>query len=320
VVELRPPGGEKKGMRDACTARMAASLIPRDETFQPMPVKKSAALYQRDHGAPPPLPMPVPMPAPIDGQARRVTRALSSVKSAMPYAPALAIVGGAAAIGILATKLSLAKSMQRAITFGAAGLATLGLTLWQLQRVLDESPDYLREGKVGDIEVRRYSPRVQAETTVPTDDFDAALQEGFRRLASYITGNNTPRRLSQRLSKKGDKPEKIAMTVPVIARRNVSGHRVCFVMPKKRARGDAMALPLPEDPRVTIQNLPAQRVAVMKFHGPYNAKTFHAKKEELLKRVIENGLIATGEPMFAGYDPPSTLPFLRRVEVWVPVV
>jgi hypothetical protein len=293
---------------------MAASLIPRDETFQPMPVKKSAALYQRDHGAPPPLPMP------IDLAERPVTRALSSVKSAMLYVPAVAIVGGAAAIGLLAMKLSIGKAMQRSITFGAAGLATLGLTLWQFQRVLDEAPHYVREGKVGDIEVRRYSPRVQAETTVPTDNFDDALQEGVRRLIGYIKGKNVPRRLTQRLSKKQDKPEKIAMTIPVIARRTSHGHRVCFVMPKERAHGDAMALPLPEDPRVTIQNLPAQRVAVMKFHGPYNAKVWGTKKEELLKRVVENGLIATGEPMFAGYDPPSTLPMLRRVEVWVPVV
>jgi len=295
---------------------MAASLLPLDESFHPMPVKKSAALYAKKHGGPP----PAPMESPDDQHVAVVARALAPVKRALPFIPGLAIVGGATAIGVLAQRLPLGRAMQRAITFGAAGVAFAGLALWQFQRILDEAPDYVSEGKVGELEVRRYSSRVQAETTVPTDDWDDALKEGFMRLAGYINGKNTPRRLTQRLSEKQNKAQRISMTTPVLGRKHANGHRIAFVMPKKKARGGAMALPLPEDPRITVQNLPPQRVAVLTFHGPYGGKIVNEKKAELLRLVVENGLIATGEPMFAGYDPPSTLPWFRRVEVWVPVV
>ena len=39
------------------------------------------------------------------------------------------------------------------------------------------------------MEIRRYGPRIAAETTV-TDDEDRARSIGFRRLADYIFGAN----------------------------------------------------------------------------------------------------------------------------------
>jgi hypothetical protein len=42
-----------------------------------------------------------------------------------------------------------------------------------------------------------------------------------------------------------------------------------------------------------------------------------AKVSEVLARVRSAGLGYRGSPEFAGYDPPSTLPFLRRNEIWI---
>ena len=36
-------------------------------------------------------------------------------------------------------------------------------------------------------------------------------------------------------------------------------------------------------------------------------------------KLEQAGLTPAGAPLFAGYDAPSTLPFLRRLEIWVPI-
>lgn len=190
-----------------------------------------------------------------------------------------------------------------------AGLALAGATAalfkWQLERFFVEKPDYVVEHRAGAFEVRRYAERVVAQTRVANGDFDVAREEGFKRLATYIFRGN-------------DRSRKIAMTAPVNVQRTAGGeaHDVTFMMPEADAKAK---LPRPNDPRVRIRTHAAERVAALRFRATYDAKTIAAKKVELLERVRAAGLVARGEPSFAGYDAPSTLPFLRRVEVWVTV-
>jgi hypothetical protein len=40
-------------------------------------------------------------------------------------------------------------------------------------------------------------------------------------------------------------------------------------------------------------------------------------KRVLLQKVASAGLVTKGEPVFAFYDPPWTLPFMRRNEVMI---
>ena len=56
-------------------------------------------------------------------------------------------------------------------------------------RIGTEEPHYLATPVSGRIEMRRYGPRIAAETTVAADE-DRARSIGFRRLASYIFGAN----------------------------------------------------------------------------------------------------------------------------------
>jgi hypothetical protein len=42
--------------------------------------------------------------------------------------------------------------------------------------------------------------------------------------------------------------------------------------------------------------------------------------KQLLDSARDHEIEVRGEPAFAGYDAPSTLPILRRNEVWVEVV
>jgi len=58
-------------------------------------------------------------------------------------------------------------------------------------------------------------------------------------------------------------------------------------------------------------------VAVLRFRGRYRADEVARQADRLRSLLADAGLSATGAPVFAGFDPPSTLPWLRRNEMWV---
>jgi hypothetical protein len=201
----------------------------------------------------------------------------------------------------------------------ALGGAAL-LVRWQLERLITEEPEYEVERSLNGLEIRRYGPRVIAETLVENlRDWDEARSEGFRRLAGYIFGGN---QREQEIAMTGPvsvgvgakKSKRVAMTVPVGTRRRASGYVVTFSMPKEY---ELESLPTPSDERVVLRQLPEERVAVLRFSGRYRSELIHDKQAELVRRARAAGLETVDEPCFAGYDAPSTLPFLRRVEVWV---
>jgi hypothetical protein len=185
-----------------------------------------------------------------------------------------------------------------------------------------EEPAFETLRAEGDFELRLYAPTIVAETLVE-GDMDSASNSGFRVIASYIFGNN--------LSATGSGSEKIAMTAPVTMQ--AAGERIAmtapvttegeagrlrmqFVMP---SRYTLASLPKPKDERVTLREVPAQRMAVMKFSGFAGAQKVEARTRELLDWMKAEGLEPQGGSRLARYDPPWTLPFLRRNEVMVPV-
>ena len=80
------------------------------------------------------------------------------------------------------------------------------------------------------------------------------------------------------------------------------------------------SLPRPRDVRVTLVEVPERRVAVLGYRGRYRGDVVEAHQRVLRQRVAEAGLPAKGEPSFAGFDPPWTIPLLRRNEVWIELV
>jgi hypothetical protein len=207
-----------------------------------------------------------------------------------------------------------------------SGLLALGgtaiLAKWQLERLFLEEPEYELEQEINGLEIRKYAPRIVAETVVAdTTDFDAAREEGFRRLAGYIFGDNASKERIAMTTPVGvhaerQRGERIAMTTPVTARDSESGYVVTFTMPRERSLEE---LPKPRDARVRVRRTRGERVAALRFQGAYESDLVQEKQSELLLRVRTAGFTAHGEPYFAGYDAPSTLPFLRRLEVWIPI-
>lgn len=111
--------------------------------------------------------------------------------------------------------------------------------------------------------------------------------------------------------------EKIQMTAPVVQTKVADGWQMSFMMPSKYSMQD---LPRPKDPRVKLMSVPAKLFAILRYSGTWSEEKNQEKADELLKWLIKNGTYQqVSEPVFAGYDPPWTLPFLRRNEVMIEV-
>lgn len=184
-----------------------------------------------------------------------------------------------------------------------------------------EEPSFTVERRVGEVEIRRYGVRIAAETTIDANE-EAARNEGFRRLAGYIFGGNQGKTkiamtapVAQQNTTGKAKGQKIAMTAPVAAQRSSTGQWVIrFFMPSEHT---LETLPAPNDERVRLVEVPGERVAVLRFSGNYSPEVIASRTEELLKTLHDNDIQPSGEPFAWFYDPPWTIPFLRRNEVVV---
>ncbi len=184
-----------------------------------------------------------------------------------------------------------------------------------------EEPRHSTVERLGPVEIRRYAPRLAAETTVAGDAY-AARGEGFRRLAGYIFGGNGKRAridmtapvAQSGAGADGKSGERIAMTAPVSQSGGEGGSVIRFFLPAGLADP-----PAPNDARVRIVSVPEETVAVLRFSGTAPEDVVAARQKELLGALSGTAWRPAGEPVAWFYDPPWTLPPLRRNEVAVPV-
>ncbi len=168
-------------------------------------------------------------------------------------------------------------------------------------------------------EVRRYAPRLVAEIEVAATGEEAARSAGFGPLAAYIFGENAAReRIGMTAPVAQGRGERIGMTAPVTQSQDGTVYRIGFLMPARYATRDA--LPVPRDGRIALRELPAQTVAVLRFSGLPSAAAVaaaRARLDAILAASPEWRAAGEGGAWF--YDPPWTIPALRRSEVWLPV-
>ena len=202
-----------------------------------------------------------------------------------------------------------------------------------------EQPPYEVVGRVGEAEIRRYAPQIAAEAVVE-GPVETARNEGFRRVAGYIFGDNTAKASvamtapvvqgreaaggSQSIAMtapvvqaRAGRSESIAMTSPVVQQpAGGESWSIQFIMPSKYTMA---TLPQPNDPRVRLVEIPARTFAVVRFSGLGKADAVAQHEKALDAALAGTSWRAVGEPVTWYYDPPWTVPFLRRNEVARPV-
>lgn len=198
-------------------------------------------------------------------------------------------------------------------TLIAGTVSAVALTFGTAAGAVDE-PNFALVLKEDRFEIRDYAPMIVAEVT-RSGERDAAINDGFSPLADYIFGDNAGKadiEMTAPVTQQRRGTE-IAMTAPVTQQAaGAETWNVRFVMPKEWTMA---TLPKPVNPEVRLIEVPAERMAVVRFSGwvgDSDIADFTARLKDFMAR---KGLTPVGEPVYAFYDPPWTLPFFRRNEI-----
>jgi len=195
-------------------------------------------------------------------------------------------------------------------TLFLAGCSVFGI------RSADE-PKYQVLNDYGHIQIRQYPVLVVAQTEV-TADYKNSSSQGFQRLAGYIFGNN---KKQQKIAMTApviqeQEAETMAMTAPVIQQQSGAVWLMAFVLPSNYSVATA---PVPLDPAVLIKEIPGKKVAVIRYSGSLSEQGIEENTEKLQNWITIKGYKAISPSRSAAYDPPWTLPFLRRNEVHIDI-
>ncbi len=181
-----------------------------------------------------------------------------------------------------------------------------------------------------EFQVREYDAYAVAETVV-SPPFDAATRVGFGRLVRYISGANTGEQKIEMTAPVEMKPrgQKIKMTAPVVLSpagysgasdgpkltgTEIENWTMAFVLPEGYTADTA---PEPTNPTIRIRDVAPRRVATVRFNGILRQRNAEQQRKRLEAWLAERGLEHEDDWRTAGYNPPWTIPQLRRNEVLV---
>lgn len=202
------------------------------------------------------------------------------------------------------------------LPLAATGVVFSAAIVWSLVASNVETPDYEILAKDGQIEVRHYESMVVAEANVEGER-EQAIGRGFRIIANYIFGNNLASEKVAMTAPVTQQPsEKIAMTAPVTQKLDGNAWKVRFVMPSEYTME---TLPRPVSPEVELIEVPSKRLAAIQFSGFADEDALDRHTEQLQDYIQQKGLSPSGEPVYAFYNDPWTLPFMRRNEVMIEI-
>ena len=187
----------------------------------------------------------------------------------------------------------------------------LAIILSSVPALASEEPKYTVLKSYDQFELRQYEPLLVAEVRV-TADFKEVGSQAFRSLFGFISEDDRPQ-------------GKIAMTAPVL-QQPLPGdepsqpadktYRFAFVMPAQYSLDD---LPQPEDGDINIRSVPSRVLAVRRYSGTWSEELYRENEKVLLDALQTEEFSPIGAPIFARYNAPFSLWFMRRNEVLIEV-
>jgi DNA gyrase inhibitor GyrI len=208
------------------------------------------------------------------------------------------------------------KMSKKMVLWVIAALLLLGAAIWAPIVSNVEPARYQIVDLNDNTEIREYPSAIVAETEV-SGERNEAISQGFRTIAEYIFGNNTSaQKVAMTAPVTQQRVGELAMAAPVTQQGDGLTWRVRFFMP---AGLTIETLPRPNNPNVKLKELSGKRFAVIRFSGVASQESLKLHTEELNRFVRGKHLNALSSPAYAFYNPPWTLPFLRRNEVMVEI-
>lgn len=222
-------------------------------------------------------------------------------------------------------------------------------------RIAEETPNHSVVARADGYQVWRYPGTIVAVVRAhKLDDQnpprgDQFNNQAFRALARYIGVFGPPQNNAQAGAGAGAdadaqslsmtapvilrSPQKLAMTAPVILPKPQKLHMAAPVVVRQHDHdADCMMFvlpshintvhdaPRPNNSAISIEQLPPGRCeAVLSFSGIFDMTRASEHAHKLLQLLERDGVTVTGDWNAQGYNPPFTLPWLRRNEIHVPV-
>lgn len=182
-------------------------------------------------------------------------------------------------------------------------------------------PDYELVRRDGPFEIRKYRGYVLAEAVISDASYRDAGNRAFRKLFNYISGENIKREkiamTAPVIAEGVNQGESIAMTAPVISEKHQTGWKYAFVLPMDFTMENA---PEPKDHSIVLREIEGRMVAVMRYSGSWAHENYLEHCEKLKTWLNQNNYQSLSDPRSAAYDPPWTLPSLRRNEVMIDIM
>lgn len=174
-----------------------------------------------------------------------------------------------------------------------------------------ETPKYEVIKSYKNIEIRQYPLYIVAEVS-NSGQRDKTANESFMILFNYISGKNIPNEKISMTVPVVQEGEKISMTIPVEQIKENNNWKLSFVLPSKYTLEN---VPKPKDKRIKIHKQETSKRIVLRFSGFSSDANLSKNKQKLDKYIKENNIIVKSEAIYAFYNAPFTLPFLRRNEI-----
>ncbi|MCX7085401.1 MAG: heme-binding protein [Methylococcales bacterium] len=198
-------------------------------------------------------------------------------------------------------------------------LSTLLLTGCSLVGIrTSEEPQYQILQDYGNIQIRQYPTLLVAKTEI-NGDYKTSGNQGFKRLAGYIFGKNQSQQqisMTAPAIQEKQSAEHIAMTAPVIQQKSGDNWYMAFVLPSTYTLANA---PIPLDPAIKLTEIPSKKLAVLSYTGRLSEQGIKEKSTELNTWLMQHNYTVLYPAQSAAYDPPWTLPFLRRNEIHIQI-